>query len=313
MRKFFWISLLLLLLLGTACSSGDEEQSSTNSDTSTNDTEDNADEANDTNNSGNDNNAENEDTDSGENDDGDDDSEFGEDEEANEEDEDETEEAPEYKIDEESSSVVPIDDSADEDVVLLTIDDAPDDHAVEMAHTLKDLDVNAIFFVNGHFLETDEEKEALKEIHDMGFLIGNHTYSHPNLSEIPEDEQREEIVEVSDMIEEVIDERPAFFRAPHGVNTDTSKEVIDEEDMTLMNWTYGFDYFEEYEDKEKLTEAMISGEAPEIGENNSLLRPGANLLMHDREWTNEALEDIVTGLRDKDYEMVDPALIETEK
>ncbi len=38
---------------------------------------------------------------------------------------------------------------------------------------------------------------------------------------------------------------------------------------------------------------------------------GANLLMHDRKWTNEALEDIVIGLQDKGYEMADPHTIET--
>src|SRR5690625_4083527 len=62
-----------------------------------------------------------------------------------------------YKVTE-NWSIVPIDD-ANEEVVLITIDDAPDEHALDMAKTLKDLDVNAIFFVNGHFLETDDEKE----------------------------------------------------------------------------------------------------------------------------------------------------------
>src|SRR5690625_6385090 len=77
-------------------------------------------------------------------------------------------------------SIVPID-KANEKVALLTIDDAPDKHALEMAQQLKEMDANAIFFVNGHFLETKEEKEVLKEIYDLGFVIGNHTYSHPSL------------------------------------------------------------------------------------------------------------------------------------
>src|SRR5690625_7466328 len=68
----------------------------------------------------------------------------------------------EYEINE-LFSIVPID-GANEKVVLLTIDDAPDDHALEMAQELKEMDANAIFFVNGHFLESKEEKETLKEI-----------------------------------------------------------------------------------------------------------------------------------------------------
>src|SRR5699024_12330989 len=95
--------------------------------------------------------------------------------------------------------------------------------------TLKDLDVNAIFFVNGHFLETDEEKEDLKEIHEMGFLIGNHTYSHPFLPDLPEEEQKEEIIKVNDMVEEIIGERQKFFRAPNGANTDYTEQLVKEE------------------------------------------------------------------------------------
>lgn len=217
------------------------------------------------------------------------------------EDEDEDVEA-EYKIDPDTWSIVPIDD-ANEEVALVTIDDAPDENAVEMAETLKDLDVNAIFFVNGHFLESDEGKEDLKKIHDMGFVIGNHTYSHPFLPDLPEDEQTEEIVEVSDMVEDIIGERPKFFRAPNGANTDNTKQVAKDENMTLMNWSYGYDWEPEYQSEEAIRDIML---------NTELLDDGANLLMHDRDWTNAALHDIVTGLQDKGYEMVDPKQIQTD-
>lgn len=216
-----------------------------------------------------------------------------------------------YYIDEEAT-VVPLDEGIDENVVLLTIDDAPAANTLEMAETLLELDTGAIFFVNGHFLDTPEEEEALKQIHEMGFLIGNHTYNHPLLTDISEEEQREEIVSLSDRVEEIIGERPKFFRAPNGMNTDFSEALVEEEGMVLMNWTYGYDYFEPYMDADKLAEAMITGEAPEIDIDYSLLKPGANLLMHDREWTNEALETIVDGLRDAGYETVDPTLIEVK-
>lgn len=213
----------------------------------------------------------------------------------------------------EDATVLPIEEGINENVVLITIDDAPGDHALEMAETLSKLDAGAIFFVNGHFLDSPEEEEALKQLHEMGFLIGNHTYNHPLLTDIPEGEQREEIVSLSDRVEEIIGERPKFFRAPNGMNTDFSEALAEEEGMVLMNWTYGYDYFEPYMDAQKLAEAMITGEGPEVDVPYSLLKPGANLLMHDRAWTNEALEEIVSGLRDSGYETVDPALIETIK
>ena len=193
-------------------------------------------------------------------------------------------------------------DNPDEKVVLLTIDDAPDKNALEMAQTLKNLDVKAIFFVNGHFLDTPEEGEVLKQIHQMGFPIGNHTYNHKSLRELSEEEQRKEIVDLNDRIEELIGVRPQFFRAPFGMNTDYSKQLAEEEKMLLMNWTYGYDWEKEYQTKEALADIMV---------NTPLLRNGANLLMHDRQWTSAALGDIVKGLQNKGYKIVDPTQIET--
>lgn len=215
-----------------------------------------------------------------------------------------------YRLNEDNWSLEPIEDGIDENVVLLTIDDIPDKHALEMAKILKKLDAPAIFFANGHFLHNEENKEMLRQIHELGFPIGNHTMTHPNLAEISEADQRAEILELNTLIEEIIGEKPKFFRAPHGVNTDFVRELVKQENMLLMNWTYGYDYFEPYKDAEKLTEAMITGKGPEVDVNYSLLKPGANLLMHDREWTLAALEDIVEGLREQGYSFVDPATIE---
>ncbi|WP_281657930.1 polysaccharide deacetylase family protein [Halobacillus sp. Cin3] len=197
---------------------------------------------------------------------------------------------------------------ADPKVALLTIDDIPDAHAMEMAETLKEKGAPAIFFVNGHFLDTPDEelaekrKQWVKAIHEMGFPIGNHTYSHKDLKTMSEEEQREEILTVSDQIEEITGERPVFYRSPFGSNTDFVKELVKEEGMLLMNWTYGYDWEQEYQNASSLADIMVD---------TPLLANGANLLMHDRDWTNKALGDIVDGLRDKGYTLLDPALIQT--
>ncbi len=202
---------------------------------------------------------------------------------------------PVYEINE-NSAVVPIDE-ADEQVVLLTIDDAPDQRAVEMAETLREMNAEAIFFVNGHFILDQEGEEKLKAIYDMGFEIGNHTMSHPDLTEISAEQTREEIIELNDRIEDIIGERPRFFRAPYGKYSDLSKEIIEEEAMTFMNWTYGYDWESEYQSADSLADIMV---------NTELLANGGNLLMHDRDWTADALQDIVNGLREKGYHFVDP-------
>ncbi|MEK3935242.1 polysaccharide deacetylase family protein [Sporosarcina sp. FSL W7-1349] len=206
---------------------------------------------------------------------------------------------PLYEMNPNTFSIEPIGE-ADPQVVLLTIDDAPDKRALDMAKTLKELEASAIFFVNGHFIDTEEKQGVLKEIHEMGFLIGNHTQTHANLKELSEEEQRQEILTVSDTVEEITGERPRFFRAPFGANTEFSKRIAEEDGMLVMNWSYGYDFEKAYMTREKIAEIMV---------NTELLRNGSNLLMHDREWTADALEEIVLGLREKGYEMVDPLTI----
>ncbi|MGE7876896.1 polysaccharide deacetylase family protein [Peribacillus muralis] len=208
---------------------------------------------------------------------------------------------PEYRVNKDTWSFQPIGD-ADPKVVLLTFDDAPDKYSLGIAKTLHRLKVPAIFFVNGHFLENDDNKAMMKEINELGFPIGNHTYSHVNLKELTEKEQEREIVKLNNLVEGIIGERPRFFRAPFGSNTDHSKKIAEEEKMLVMNWTYGYDWEKEYQDKNALTEIML---------NSPYLGNGANLLMHDRKWTSEAIEDIVKGFQKKGYGILDPELIET--
>ncbi|NEY70402.1 polysaccharide deacetylase family protein [Bacillus mesophilus] len=208
---------------------------------------------------------------------------------------------PQYKVNESNWNVQPID-GANDKVVLFTFDDAPDQYGLEIAKLLKEKGVGAIFFVNGHFIDTPEEKAILKQIYDLGFPIGNHTWNHKNLKKLTEQEQYEEIVLLSEEIEKITGEKPKFFRAPFGANTDYAREVVRQEGMVLMNWTYGYDFMKEYMNKEALADIMV---------NTNLLTNGANLLMHDREWTYQALPEIIEGLHEKGYEIIDPNLIAT--
>lgn len=209
---------------------------------------------------------------------------------------------PQYRVNEANWTAVPIKDAVSK-TVLLTIDDAPDKYALEMAQTLAELEAGAIFFVNGHFLQTEEQKEILKKIHELGFPIGNHTYSHANLKELPEKKQREEIIKVNRLVEEIIGEKPEFFRAPFGSNTDYSRKVAEKEGMVIMNWTFGYDWEKEYQNKKALKKIMLT---------SPYLTDGAILLMHDRKWTNEAIADIVKGYKKKGYTILDPDLLETK-
>ncbi|HET7658534.1 MAG TPA: polysaccharide deacetylase family protein, partial [Bacillales bacterium] len=127
---------------------------------------------------------------------------------------------PEYKV-MKNNYIKPIG-GADPKVVLLTIDDAPDDHAVEMAQTLKNLHAKAIFYIMGVFIDSEEGKAKLKKIQQLGFPVGDHTKTHPHLPDLSKADQETEIMSVYNNIEDTLGKPPKFFRAPFGQNTDVS-------------------------------------------------------------------------------------------
>lgn len=217
-----------------------------------------------------------------------------------------------YYIDPETSSVLPANEDANPNVVLATVDDVPrklpetPTSSVEEAQAMADRGIYGIFFVNGMYLQGEdgeEGRQALKEIADMGHVIGNHTLTHYSLDQVPDEETlRHEIIGNQDIIEEVIGYRPQFFRPPHGIEIPELEEILEEENMVAMNWSYGFDWDENYSDPATLADVMV---------NTEFLSPGANLLMHDLTWTNEAMPAILDGIQAKGYEFVDARDIAT--
>lgn len=217
-----------------------------------------------------------------------------------------------YYIDPEISSVLPANEDANPNVVLATVDDVPrklpetPTSSVEEAQAMADRGIYGIFFVNGMYLQGEdgeEGRQALKEIADMGHVIGNHTLTHYSLDQVPDEETlRHEIIGNQDIIEEVIGYRPQFFRPPHGIEIPELEGILEEENIVSMNWSYGFDWDENYSDSATLADVMV---------NTEFLSPGANLLMHDLTWTNEAMPAILDGIQAKGYEFVDARDIAT--
>lgn len=212
--------------------------------------------------------------------------------------------AYEYRINPENYLVQPIA-GANPDVVLLTFDDSPqqpDSYTLEIAETLAAKDAGGIFFVMGQFLQNEGARGIIKEVSEMGFEIGNHSYTHPDFHGLSYEEQLEEVTRTNEELEAITGKKPRFFRAPYGLYNADTLAVMEAEGMTMMNWTYGYDWEAAYMNGPALEEIMV--ETP-------YLSSGGNLLMHDRPWTAEAIGGIVDGLRAKGYEMVDPALIES--
>ena len=87
--------------------------------------------------------------------------------------------------------------------ITFTFDDGPDHRTTPVL--LDQLDrygVKATFFVNGHRFHHRsaggvENQAVLRDLHRRGHFIGNHTFSHKDVTELDEQGWRQEVVALS--------------------------------------------------------------------------------------------------------------------
>jgi peptidoglycan/xylan/chitin deacetylase (PgdA/CDA1 family) len=99
--------------------------------------------------------------------------------------------------------------------MVLTFDDGPDPrYTPEVLRILRTYDVRAMFFVCGEMAAAN--RGLLREMADEGHVVGNHTWSHPLLTEMSPSAVRSQMERTSEVIEEAYGEAPLWFRAPYG-------------------------------------------------------------------------------------------------
>lgn len=111
----------------------------------------------------------------------------------------------------------------------LTIDDCPSSGFAEKLETLIDLKIPAIFFCIGKNLE--KYQSVIIEAINEGFIIGNHSYSHPHFSELSLKDTCREIDQADQIIdylyEKAVVKRPVkWFRFPYGDKGDGKKGFV---------------------------------------------------------------------------------------
>lgn len=109
--------------------------------------------------------------------------------------------------------------------IALTFDDGPNRSTTTRAlDILKEHDVKATFFVLGQMILGNEDilKRQLQEGHE----IGNHTFSHPDLTSIPQEQVISEIEDTQNAVEKAVGVRPKVVRPPYGAINTTVAESI---------------------------------------------------------------------------------------
>ncbi|NDC79855.1 MAG: glycosyltransferase, partial [Verrucomicrobia bacterium] len=186
--------------------------------------------------------------------------------------------------------------------VALTFDDGPDpEWTPQILDILRREKVSATFFVVGE--KAESEPSLIQRILQEGHELGNHTFTHPNLSQAGDGQIRLELNATRRLLEGITGRSLLFFRPPY--NADSNPQTAAELRPLRIARQLGYLTIGQSVDSkdwekpgaESILEAVKEGRAH-----------GQTILFHDaggdREQTVEALPQVIRYLRSRGDEMV---------
>ncbi len=105
----------------------------------------------------------------------------------------------------------------EEDVkkIAITFDDGPHpSYTEQLLDGLRERGVHATFFVTGEHAEL--HPDIIRRMQEEGHLVGNHTYSHLQLTKSNREVFKEELIKTNDILEEITGEEVQYVRPPYG-------------------------------------------------------------------------------------------------
>ena len=173
--------------------------------------------------------------------------------------------------------------------IALTFDDGPHyERTPYILDILKRYDIPATFYVLGN--RAEYYPEIVKRAYDEGHEIGNHTWSHPKLTNLSEQQLLNQVNQATNLITNITGEAPATIRPPYGAYNDTVRNIIN---LPIVNWSVDtLDW--KHGSKEKIIEIVKKS-----------TKNGSIILMHDiHQATADAIEDVIIELTNQGYHFV---------
>ena len=170
-----------------------------------------------------------------------------------------------------------------EKVLYLTFDAGFENgNTAPILDALKNHGVKATFFLVGNFLET--EPDLVRRMAAEGQTIGNHTYSHPDMSQIAtEDAFRQELEKNESLYRSITGEEMAkLYRPPQGKYCQSNLQMAQQLGYHTVFWSLA--YVDWYQDDQPTKEEAFSKLLPRV-------HPGAVVLLHSTSSTNGAILD----------------------
>ncbi|MFE5322423.1 delta-lactam-biosynthetic de-N-acetylase [Paenibacillus sp. NPDC056579] len=178
--------------------------------------------------------------------------------------------------------------------LYLTFDNGYENgYTAKILDVLKEHQVPAIFFVTGHYVQ--DQPELVKRIVDEGHLVGNHSWSHPDMSQISNQRLKEELDKVKSGVSQLTSQKEMrYLRPPRGIFNDRILAASKELGYTSVFWSIAY--------KDWDTKAQRGAQYAYDSVMNQL-HPGAVILLHSVSSDNAAaLSRIIIAAKEQGYE-----------
>lgn len=182
----------------------------------------------------------------------------------------------------------------EEKKIYLTFDAGFENGNTEaILEALKATNVKATFFLVGNYLET--QPELVKRMVAEGHTVGNHTYHHPDMSQMTDKSDFEkEIKDFEDLYKQITGEECSkFYRPPQGKYSQSNLKMAKDLDYKTFFWSLA--YVDWYEDKQPTKEEAFDKLLTRI-------HPGAIILLHSTSKTNATiLQELIAEWKNMGY------------
>jgi peptidoglycan-N-acetylglucosamine deacetylase len=197
--------------------------------------------------------------------------------------------------------------------VALSFDDGPDtEWTPKILDVLKEFDVKGTFFMIG---ETASDNTGLmRRVYREGHEIGNHTWTHPDISEISNRQVDLELNLTERLFASELGVQPLYFRPPYSIDQepDTNDQAAPVDRIQNLGYTIignKIDTNDWDEHPRKTPQEIVDSVFQQIKDMETHpWNKGSIILLHDgggdRQVTVETLPILIKALRDHGYQIV---------